>query len=131
MRPFQISTLRSDTCIASRPPSPRAVITAACAVPGAAAMWTVPPSVSSLVAPAADQRGGQTGLALHAGRHVAAAVAQPALVHGRVVARQHAHDASLADRGVRVASDGALAAHGGDVLDLPRAPAEAVGGRRQ
>jgi hypothetical protein len=62
---------------------------------------------------------------------VAAAIAQPAVVDGRVVARQHPRHLSLADGRVGVAADRALAADGGHVLDLPRPAAEAVRGRGQ
>ena len=82
-------------------------------------------------AAAADHRRRQPGAGVERGVHVAAAVAQPALVDLGMVARQHARDPALADGGVGVAADRAAAADRGHVLDLPRPAAEPVGGRRQ
>ena len=78
-------------------------------------------------AAAADQGSGDALLGLQAGERVAAAVAQPAVIDRRVVARQHPRHPALADGRVRVAADRALSADGRDVLDLPRPAAEPVG----
>src|SRR5256885_8678029 len=58
-------------------------------------------------------------------------VAEPPLVDLEVVARQDPLDFALACRRVDVAADGAEAADGRHVLDLPRARFEAVRRRRQ
>jgi hypothetical protein len=56
-------------------------------------------------------------------------VAEPASVHFRVIAREHAGDLAFARRRPCVAADGAKPTHGRDVLDLPGSRAEPVGGR--
>ena len=61
----------------------------------------------------------------------AALVAQPAVVDLVVLAREHAHDAVVADGQLDVALRRAVGADGARALDVPRARAEAVGGRRQ
>ncbi len=61
----------------------------------------------------------------------AALVAQPALVHTGVVARDHALNRALAHAGPRVAAGRAERAHAGDVRDLPGSRPEAILGRRQ
>src|SRR5207253_10900293 len=53
-------------------------------------------------------------------------VAEPALVELRVIPRADPLDLSLARRRLDVAADGAKAADGGDVLDLPGTGLEAV-----
>ena len=59
----------------------------------------------------------------------AALVAQPAVVDLGVVAREHAHDAVVADGELDVALRGAERAQRAGALDVPRARAEAVGAR--
>ena len=61
----------------------------------------------------------------------AALVADPAPVDLRVVAARDAAHVALADRGADVAADGAEAADGGDVHDLPGTGLEAVERRGQ
>ena len=82
-------------------------------------------------AAAADQRRGDAIGRAQLAQGIATAVAQPALVHLGMVARQHSHHVTLANRGRDVAAHGAAGAHGGDVLDLPGACLEAIGGRGQ
>src|SRR6266508_5180010 len=53
-------------------------------------------------------------------------VAEPALIDLGVVARQDPLHLPLASRGVDAAADRAQAAHGRNLLDLPRPPVEAV-----